>query len=214
MTINPPTVGPFDEPRQCVRINHEWITHLIGLANYGDLGGYWSSDEEDGQDGMRAILDVLAKGNCDGGSMEYPRQMQRFANEFVVYSGDALDVAVNAAYPFVIRAYQPNAAIGDRAGMEIYLEAGPADVFVFHQRASNMGKYQFYMNGVDFETEQDLYASATDYKAIIQLDAIVTLYGRNLLEWECVGKNASSSGYFWTFSAIWVISQLGIGPSG
>jgi hypothetical protein len=214
MTINPPTVGPFDEPCQCIRINHEWLTRVIGLVNYGDLGGFWSSNENDGQDGMRAILDVLALGNCEEPEVIYPKQDQKFATNILAYAGGPIAVDHGNDYTFQVRAYTYGPALNDEAGCEIYLEQGQAWIYVYHFKGPTLGIFQFSMNGTDFEDPVDFYSSSFQFHQVLTLDAVVPLQGRNLLKWRCIGKNASavSPYYYWSFHAIAVVSRVGSGP--
>ncbi len=70
--MQPPAVLWNDAPLRCLAVNEEWASHILGLLYIGEREAYWDSDEQVGQQGMAAIADALAIGDCEQLPMPIP----------------------------------------------------------------------------------------------------------------------------------------------
>ena len=65
MALHPP-VAAFDaEPRTCVTLNNDWISHVIGLIDRASKEYYWSSDAYEATQEIEKIIRAFVFGNCE-----------------------------------------------------------------------------------------------------------------------------------------------------
>lgn len=137
----------------------------------------------------------------------YPKRATFFHDEALVIAGSALfgtNHDSGQAYAVVQRQATP-AADGDAFTQSFFLEAGTYTFTVVGYTDINRGKLDWYIDNVLIASGEDWYSASGTYNVVkTHTNISVTGNGRHVLKGVINGKNASSSGYFYTLTKYWL----------
>lgn len=137
----------------------------------------------------------------------YPQRATLFHDEALVTVGSALLATnhdENQAYAVNQRQDTP-AADGDTFTQSFTLTAGTYTFVVVGYTDANRGKIDWYIDDVLIVSGQDWYSATGTYNVVKTHTGItVSGSGRHVLKGVVNGKNASSSGYFYTLTKYWL----------
>jgi hypothetical protein len=150
----------------------------------------------------------IPAGGGEGGGAFYPQHVLAMIDQFeIIAGGGSFTRAVRTSQTYAFYAYPSTATDGDAIRTTICVDAGTYNVFVLGVKDSNRGKINWAMDGTNFITGQDWYASSTQYNTILSGEVAILTSGRHVLTSTVNGKNASSSGYAMTITAVWLHKQ-------
>ena len=137
----------------------------------------------------------------------YPQRANFFHDEALVTVGNALHSTNHdsaQAYAVIQRQGTP-AADGDTFTQSFMLEGGTYSFIVVGFTDVNRGKIDWYIDDVLVVSGEDWYSASSTYNVVKTHTSItVTGNGRHVLKGVINGKNASSSGYFYTLTKYWL----------
>jgi hypothetical protein len=137
----------------------------------------------------------------------YPTRATFFADEIQVTVGSALHSPnhdSNQSYALIQRQTAP-AANGDTFTHSFMLAAGTYTFVVVGYTDLNRCILDWYIDNVSIVTGQDWYSASGVYNVVKSNGSItVTGDGRHVLKGVVNGKNASSSGFFYTLTKYWL----------
>lgn len=65
MSLTRPAAAFDAEPRTCVTLNNDWISHIIGLVDRASKDWYWETDKFEATQEIEKILRAFVFGNCE-----------------------------------------------------------------------------------------------------------------------------------------------------
>lgn len=144
-----------------------------------------------------------------GGSTPiYPQSVILLGDQFkIVAGGGTINHAVNTAQRYNYYTGCSTNTNGDAIETAAVLKVGTYDVVVLGVTAGTRGILDWSCDGVNFITGQDWYSAAATYNVVKTGTLVISASGRHLIRATVNGKNASSSNYVLSVTAIILIAQ-------
>jgi len=111
------------------------------------------------------------------------------------------EFSINNSFPFNGILYNSTSANGDNCTWKVALDAGTYNLYTMYTKGGGLGILQILLDGTEIDSIDEYNGVALNNLVKITSFNVATK-GIKALKANCNGKNASSSGYQLTISAI------------
>lgn len=196
--------GVIDE--RLIRIDKALVFLVTGALT--DLSDTWQFEQtgsltpEDAKDAISAALwCFMAESEC---TVKYPEIVYLDPIAAQEFAGGSISRAANTNMinGFIIGVTP--VAINNAMSWWFFARAGTYLLTILTITSSAYGRLTPRIDGVDDSDYIELYAASTTYNAIKTIQVNVPTDGNHYLALQCKGKHASSSGYNFYISDLWM----------
>ncbi len=184
-----PGTGVLSGTPVYVAYNADWYPVIAAALQYLKSPVFWLEPPSDLPQQMDTLLEELIT------PVSISQGAMLLGGAGKVVAGNVMSFAVDTSSVLNGAWLQSTAANNDEIEYWFPLDAGSYDFHRVHDKASDSGKIDWYLDGTLIVSGQDLYNATTVRNDDVSTTVTVTGTGGHILQALINGKNASSSGF-------------------
>jgi len=210
-----PTAAWNDTPLFCLKVNDEWVSHILGVLTALDQPDTWVGTEEEiyaARQQVNEIMLMLMTQCEDTVSVQYPRHATLWHDESSIVSGSSFTSLSLAPSPnnilgqfYNLITYQTSVANGDSFAQSFMLDAGDYTFYVLGGQNQYGGLLDWYLDDdpTPFSVGMDWYNAAVQVNVLKAENLTIPTAGRHTLTGVVNGHNGASGAYFVPLVKYW-----------
>lgn len=203
-----------DAPLFCLRLNDEWVSHVLGVMTALDQPDTWEGTEEEIDAARQQVNEIMLAfmAVCEEEPMTvYPESATFWHDQAQVVTGGAFVTLSPAIAPYNLPnhfyntfSYQSSLTNGDSFAHTCLLAAGDYNFMVLGLNSPANGIIEWYVDGDLFSAGHDWYNAAVQPNITHSGSVTIAEPGLHVLTGVLNGKHSSSSAYGQALTKYWL----------